>query len=105
MGLPTKLKAGWLDYDILVWESVRAAQDRRYGETRHLTHEIMIDLSFGGRQAASTLLHEIFHVVFTIWNIRDEDAEEQTVSSMADGLSTIWRDNPEVFAWIAEQLK
>ena len=98
--LPKSVKVGWRDYKIEPWSTPEAAMSRRYGETRHGTTTIKIDLGYGTRQAASTLLHELMHAAAAIWNYDDASKEESLVSALGDGLCTIWRDNPAVMHWI-----
>jgi hypothetical protein len=53
---------------------------------------------------AETLLHEISHVVWWVYNLKDEDDEERTVHTMATGLTQVFRDNPKVLEYIKESL-
>lgn len=57
------------------------------------------------RSVAATTIHEICHAVYAEWGIKDGDTEEPTVTAMATGLATIWRDNPIWFNWIGKHLK
>ena len=98
--LPKSVKVGWRDYKIVDWEPRAASASKRYGECSHLECEIRIDMTYGTRQAASTLLHEIMHAVCSLWNYEKVNEEEKVVSALGDGLSTVWRDNPTVMEWI-----
>ncbi|MDE2103806.1 MAG: hypothetical protein KGL39_41595 [Patescibacteria group bacterium] len=103
--LPASVKIGWCTYRIEQWDTREAVAANRYGETCHTTSKIRVDTGYGTQQAASTLLHEIMHAVSAIWAMDDEDGEERTVKIMQHGLSTVWRDNPEVMAWIGQHLQ
>lgn len=100
--LPASVKIGYRVYRIVALSSLQAAAKGRYGECSHLECEIRIDLTPGPREAANTLLHEILHAVWYVQHLTDADNEERTVLTLADGLSCVWVDNPEVMAWIAE---
>lgn len=103
--LPASVKVGWATYRIEKWNPREAVATNRYGETNHLSNTIRVDTSYGTQQAASTLLHEIMHAVCTLWARADQDEEERTVKVMQHGLCTVWRDNPEVMAWIGHHLQ
>ncbi len=102
--LPKSVKVAWRDYKIENWDRREAAGAGRYGETVHASKTIKIDMSYGSRQAASTLLHEIMHASAAMWNYQESSKEEEVVSAFQHGLSTVWRDNPDVFAWIGHHL-
>lgn len=103
--LPRTVKVGYADYTIEPWEHAQADAANRYGETDRIRRIIRVDTSHGRHQAAETTLHELLHCVYGMWEMPDDKKkEERLVSIMAAGLATIWRDNPETFKWIAENL-
>jgi hypothetical protein len=102
--IPTKVKIGYRDYRIESWHPHEASGARRYGETNNISQVIRIDFSNQPCQVAETLLHEIFHAVCAVWGLGEKDDEERIVSMFGSGLTTVWRDNPDVMAWIDEQL-
>lgn len=101
---PTKVKVGWRDYKILEWDLHAARSAECYGETRHIPGEIAIDRTHPVEQQAETLTHEILHVIFRQWSIQDDIGEERTVGALSNGLASVIRDNPDVWAWIQEGL-
>lgn len=103
--LPASIKIGWCDFRIDEWNPRDAASSNRYGETCRLTKVIRIDVSHGPRQTAVTFLHEILHAIYSVWTMNKEDDEERIVTLSSEGLGTVMRDNPDVFAWILDQLK
>lgn len=103
--LPPRVKVGWRTYDIVELLETESHQERRYGDTRHLMNMIRVQTKgCDSRQTAHTLLHEIMHAICYIFGIADEDKEERVVSAMSDGMTTVWRDNPEVMAYIHHHL-
>lgn len=102
---PKSVKVGWATYRIVEWTPPQGMSKRRYGECSNIEKEIRIDVCHGAAQTAHTLLHEILHAVCNIWWREEDDKEERTVEIIANGLSTVWRDNPEVMAWIAHHHK
>ena len=98
--LPKSIKIGWVTYAIEEWSVPGSVGADRYGECSHTENIIRVAFCYGTQQAASTLLHEIMHAIYALWNIKDQDEEERTVKTMAHGLSTVWLDNPAVLDWI-----
>jgi hypothetical protein len=70
----------------------------------HIRQTIRVDVSYGARQAAETLLHEILHCAFAVFPIYEKDEEERIVKGMSACLATIWRDNADVLSWIGEAI-
>lgn len=100
---PTSIKVGWKTYAIEDWCHKIASANARYGEADHAEKTIRIDRSYGALQSAETLLHEVLHAVWDIWQISESGCheEEYLVASQASGLTAVWRDNPEFAAWYA----
>lgn len=103
--LPKKIKVGWRDYTIVEIDERTASQDGIYGQTRHITCEIRLQTrGCASRQIAHSLLHEILHTCARLFNataeVPDQRREEHIVTTLSDGLSGVWRDNPEAFAYI-----
>src|SRR5260221_2876755 len=91
--LPKSVKVAWRDYKIENWDRREAAGAGRYGETVNASKTIKIDMSYGSRQAASTLLHEIMNASATMWNYQYISKKKEIVNAFKHGLSTFWRDN------------
>ena len=64
-----------------------------------------IDMQYGHRQGAITLLHEVFHCAFRFVDLQKSDDEERIVTALNHAVAALWRDNPVVFGWIAEGLR
>lgn len=103
-GLPQSVKIGWRDFRIEDFPLAEARERGLYGSTHLQQGIIRIDQSHDARTTAATLLHEILHAIFNVWQMSKEDGEERIVSTIESGLATVWRDNPAVFEWIAKQL-
>lgn len=101
---PSSVRVAWRDYSIVYMDSRKSGAVSFYGEADHQMTEIQIGSTFGSRLAASVLLHEIMHCICKTWAIPTPDDEEAIVTAFQHGLSTVWRDNPEVMAWIGKNL-
>ena len=55
-------------------------------------------------QELDTLLHEIFHAVYLLYGLEEEDKEERIVTLMGIGFTQVLRDNPKVLKYINEVL-
>lgn len=57
-------------------------------------------------ELTNSILHEIMHSIVQINHIKlpDEAQEEHVVDSMANGLTTILVDNPDLLKWMVEGL-
>lgn len=104
MNLPAKVRVGAWDYRIEAFSFGDGADSGKFGTCSTNQKLIQIDLHWGAKRAAATLLHEIVHAVWSEWNMEKEDEEERIVRCVADGLSAVWRDNPEVMRWIHRRL-
>lgn len=98
--LPPFVKVGYRRYKIVEWNPSQAVSADRYGECDHTMHEIRLTLMHGWTKAANTLLHEILHAVWAMQALHDKDEEERYVTSFANGLCSVWSDNPDVIRWI-----
>jgi hypothetical protein len=104
--LPKSIKVAYKTYQIVELTDVESEQHRASGQTMHLLGRITINLGTGTREAAETLQHEILHAVWSLWKIsRDGVKEEDAIGPLACGLSTVWRDNPDVLAWIGHHIQ
>ena len=99
--LPTSVRIA--AFDIRIEEmSVAVANDARtFGDFSPRRSLIRIEQE--GRPRAhvlDTLLHEITHAIWWSYNIQDDDKEERTVTIMATAWVQIYRDNPDLLAFI-----
>ena len=101
---PTSVRIGHFDYRVEDWHPTQAALANRYGECDHMAKTIRVTRCHGDKKAAETLIHEVLHAIFTEWVIEDGDKEERIVTTLAGALCTAWRDNPEAFEWIRQQV-
>ncbi len=54
-------------------------------------------------QEADTIFHEILHAVYEAMALKDgETDEERIVRAFTTGILNVWKDNPQLFAWIYE---
>jgi len=100
-GLPSSVRVAGHDVAIKVQsEQWRVATDH-HGEFSQVDVEILVAPTFPtASRAAEIVIHELIHAVWWGFNARSQDGEEQVVTTLAVGLQQVWRDNPDLIAWI-----
>lgn len=89
------------------WMSSDTAKERNeFGSFTASTLTIRVDETRDISKQANTLLHEILHAGWWIFNLDEEqEAEERAVTCVANFMSEIWRRNPQAVEWIDYALK
>lgn len=89
-----KIKIGYSDYKII--DNDDADSD---GQFNHVEKTIKITPTLSSSDRLNILLHETLHGVWFHWGvgetIKAKNAEEAIITSIANGLTTVIRDNPE----------
>jgi len=96
MKLPDKVIVGFKEYDVISETYRWAHNNERDGENCQEYHTITINTETSTAEVGVTLFHELLHLLYYNYNIKDEDDEERTVESLARGMAQLWRDNPEI---------
>lgn len=102
---PTKVRVGPFDFRIMLWDRHDSNGARRYGETCIQGLFIRIGEDTLLQKAADTLLHEILHACWWAADLDDADKQERTVGCLSTQLCIVWRDSPEVMAWIGRNIQ
>ena len=67
---------------------------------------ISIDKELTQSRKKETLIHEILHAIVYQWGIELDDKEEEKIcNTLANGLTTVYVDNPWLLPYIQKQLK
>tara|TARA_R100001530_G_scaffold28568_1_gene22598 strand:- start:273 stop:608 length:336 start_codon:yes stop_codon:yes gene_type:complete len=104
--LPEKIKIGYQDYVFQEWGKNLASSNEAYGEFFQKEKAIGLSKTDTGISHANTLLHELLHGVMFQWNTNlSEKDEEKTCSTIANGLTTIMRDNPWFLDYLKQNIK
>jgi hypothetical protein len=105
MTFPKSIRIGYRDFAVEDWDTKHASSAGRYGECDKANAVIRIDTSYGPVKAVSTLLHEVMHGCYDIAGITDEDNEERTVTQLSNQMTQVFRDNPELLAYLKTALR
>lgn len=107
-GLPGKVKIGYRDYTVEDWHPAIAGAVSLYGKTSHPPAIIYVDQSYGDVHSASTFLHEIFHGIWSMYDLPEgegEQSEERFVGRISIAFASLGRDNPGLLTRIDEMLQ
>jgi len=100
-----KIKIGYRHYDLEFHAASHELEPGYVGLHQTMKQKILIAEGITPVKQANTLLHEILHAVCTEYEIfEDQEAEERTVSCLANGLSQFIQDNPKTLKWITDNL-
>ena len=105
-GMPPTLRVGHLDYK-LDWAPETALLKigaHATCDTNDL--EIRIGDNLGGPQLVDAVLHELLHAMRNTHcrELQEPDEEEAEVRWQARALTQVFRDNPELFGWLRDEL-
>lgn len=104
-GIPQTLRIGAFDIEILVMGAGEVQARGEHGSFSTAEGVIRIAADHvGPANAIDTLLHEVGHAIWWAYMLQDDDKQERIVGLTATAWTQIYRDNPELLAWIAETL-
>ncbi len=102
---PSTIRVGVYDVKIEINNNLKELE--RYGDFAENYGDYTIRVGKTSKVAtADTLLHEITHAIVRIYNIEIEDTdEEKLVTSLGTAYAQVYRDSPELLAYIGWLLK
>ena len=103
---PDKIKVGYRDYKLEEWKQTVASANEAQGQFFSKEGVIGYVTTEKGVSHANTILHEILHAIIYQWNMDlEEKVEELVVNGLANGLTTIFVDNPKLLDYSKEKIK
>ena len=103
MKLPEKMRIGYRNYMVCDWPVQEADARGLRGIHWGLAGWIKIDESLCPEQKANTFIHEILHAIWLQCDL-DDDLEEHIVTVLANHLTQVFQDNPEVTKYLRDAL-
>lgn len=104
MKRPSRLRVGYVDYKITPLDVEK--NPGALGVHMPVSHEIRIAPGLNKKEEANTLLHETLHAVIEHSGIQmSDEAEEQLVLAIANGLCQVIQDNPTFLSYLTKGLK
>ena len=106
MKVPEKIKVGYRDYKLEEWKQTVATANEAHGQFFSKEGIIGYTTDEKGVSHANTILHEVLHAIIYQWNMElDDKVEEQVVNGLANGLTTVFVDNPELMDYLKTKIK
>ena len=107
--LPTTIRIGAHDYRIVKLSRLESEQRQVAAEFRPIVGEITLAFNVLPTRMADALLHEALHGLFRHTALNNDGVsefrEESVVSHLAEGLTSLFRDNPWLTGWLAEAVR
>ena len=100
-GIPASIRVGFCDFTVeALTEPKKVLGDIEADHAR-----IRIDVDRPAPMVATTLLHEVLHGAWYMANLPNKAEEEDVVTSLAYQIAQVWRDNPDLVAYLSEALR
>lgn len=103
VALPKSVRVGCFDYAIEEWDTRLANAAERFGECDRLNNVIRVRTDMPPARVAEVLLHEVLHVIWEV-GCCDSGDEEKVVSILAMVQCQVWRDNPDLIAFMTKMM-
>ena len=106
MHIPEKIKVGYRNYKLEEWKQTVASANEAQGQFFAKEGIIGYTAEEKGVSHANTLLHECMHAIIYQWSMElDDKVEELVVNGLANGLTTVFVDNPKLLDYFKEKIK
>jgi|TARA_B110001454_G_scaffold57337_1_gene56006 hypothetical protein len=100
--LPDSIKIGYTNYTFDFWPDTFATTEDAQGEFFQVAAKIGLkESTIPSIAGVNTLLHEALHAIVFQYGLELDDKEEHTVNTLANGLTTVFVDNP----WLVDYIK
>jgi len=92
-----KIKIGCLTYKVIDWDKDDSDEASLYGTHSSKTQRIKLASDMSVERKKEVLLHEVIHAIWDQWMVHEEGfKEEEVVRALAIGLTTVFKDNPDL---------
>lgn len=94
--LPSSIKILHKDFDLEERSYEDFKTDNRLAEINFIKAKINY-LPLPGTETVDSIIHEVLHGIWRMMDLEMEEEEEHIVTVLATGLTTVMRDNPDLF--------
>jgi hypothetical protein len=94
--LPRSVKILHNHYQINADPEMGVVEKGHLGEILHKERKINV-VQQGGSDLVDTLIHEILHGIHHLFDAGSDEEEEHIVRVLATGITTVMKDNPDLF--------
>lgn len=101
---PKKVKIGYSEFKIVPRSNQWGKRNKAFGDCAPDQARIQYDASQKKSELVNTIIHETLHGIVYMFdiNFRNSREEEKVIRKMANGLHTVFADNPEFLEWIMQ---
>jgi len=100
------IKIGYRDYKIKNLDSIVSRCNEINGQFLASDGVIALSSTEDNISHANTLIHEVLHAIVYQWGIELGDKEEEKIcNTLANGLTTVFVDNPSLLSYLQKNLK
>ena len=104
MALPSPIKVGGFEYKVYERGDFVRSQGQ-FGQCDNDISVILVGTDLTKQMQSNTLIHELFHAIYYVYNIQDNDEEERVVNTFANGWHQVLKDNPDLVNYLKRTLK
>lgn len=98
--LPTSIRVGFQTFAVEEIAEPEAGRGSYKGVSSFSGAYIAVTRKGNAIDVANTLLHEVLHMCWSTMDIQDGDREEHTITTLTNALCQVWRDSPELIAFL-----
>lgn len=102
IAMPHSVRVGAFDFAVEDWDPRQANSASRFGECDKQQNIIRVRTDIPRQRVAEVLLHEINHAVWEVGACDELAEEERVISAISMVWCQIWRDNPDLIAFLSE---
>ena len=100
------IKIGYRDYKIKNLDSIVSRCNEINGQFLASDGVIALSSTEDNISHANTLIHEVLHAIIYQWGVELDDKEEEKIcNTIANGLTTVFVDNPSLLSYLQKNLK
>ena len=100
------IKIGYREYKIKNLDSIVSRCNEINGQFLASDGVIALSSTEDNISHANTLIHEILHAIIYQWGVELDDKEEEKIcNTIANGLTTVFVDNPSLLSYLQKNLK
>ena len=104
--LPETIKIGYRNYKLEAWKQTVATANEASGQFFIKEGVLGYNEEAKGVSHANTILHEVMHGIIYQWSMElEEKVEELVVNGLANGLTTVFVDNPQLVDYLRLKIK
>ena len=96
---PNKIKVGAYFFTVVRWTRPMCHDKDAMGQFLPRQQLIAIAPDLSPSLLLDTLIHEVTHAIWFVYNIQKEDDEERTVHTGSSGLAQVYVDNPKLLRY------